>query len=323
MHLDTQSLIFFGTPEFAVPSLRALVASGRSVKLVVTQPDKPFGRGKKDTAPPIKLCANAMGLEIFQPPSVRKEHFFEHLKHFPAPLHVVVAYGKIFPKRLLDIPQLTLNVHASLLPKYRGAAPIARTIENGDKQTGVSIMKLVEEMDAGDFALQKKCDITASTNHQDLTATLAQLGAEALIEALDLLEQGDLAFTQQDVAQVSFAPPVDKSEGRIDFNLPGQKLHDRCRAFTPWPGLYCFDTEQMIKIGETRLTLPPEAPSEKEPGELLMTKKQLWVKTKDTWLEVLQLQAEGKKMMETRAFLASYCQKNVFRWHSKQPERNP
>jgi len=225
-------VVFFGTPQFAVPSLEAL-ARAHEVLLVVAQPDKPAGRGMKLQAPAVIVRARELGLPVAQPPKVRDAAFLESIAALRPEAGVVVAYGKILPKALLDIPPRGfLNVHGSLLPKYRGAAPIQRAIERGERETGVTIMRIDEELDHGPMLLAARTPIDPDEHTPALAARLATIGAAALLESFDAPE------TPQDHEQATFAPKIDKSEGLIDWSQPARAIYDKFRAFDPWPGVF-------------------------------------------------------------------------------------
>ena len=227
-------IIFFGTPQFAVPSLDAL-ARAHEIALVVAQPDKPAGRGMKMQAPAVAVRARELGLPLAQPAKIRDAAFLETIAALRPDAGIVVAYGKILPAALLEIPRRGFfNVHASLLPKYRGAAPIQRAIEHGERETGVTIMRVDEELDHGPMLAAVKTDIDPDEHTPSLAARLSLLGASALAEAL----ASEAAETPQDHAQATLAPKIEKSEGAVDWTQPARAIYDKFRAFDPWPGLF-------------------------------------------------------------------------------------
>jgi methionyl-tRNA formyltransferase len=231
-------LIFFGTPQFAVPSLDAL-ARAHEVALVVAQPDKPAGRGMKMQAPAVALRARELGLPLAQPAKIRDVAFLESIAALRPDAGIVVAYGKILPATLLEIPRRGFfNVHASLLPKYRGAAPIQRAIEHGERETGVTIMRVDEELDHGPMLVTAKTAIDPDEHTPSLAARLAILGAEALVNTLANALASETAETPQDHAQATLAPKIEKSEGAVDWTQPARAIYDMFRAFDPWPGLF-------------------------------------------------------------------------------------
>jgi len=230
-------IVFFGTPQFAVPSLDAL-ARAHEIALVVAQPDKPAGRGMKMQAPAVAVRARELGLPLAQPAKIRDAAFLDSIAALRPDAGIVVAYGKILPAALLQIPaQGFFNVHASLLPKYRGAAPIQRAIEHGERETGVTIMRVDEELDHGPMLAAVKTEIGPDERTPSLAARLSTLGAAALADVLQSIP----ADTPQDHGQATLAPKIDKSEGAVNWSEPAQTIYDKFRAFDPWPGLFTPD----------------------------------------------------------------------------------
>lgn len=230
-------LIFFGTPDFAVPSLDAIMRE-HEIALVVAQPDKPAGRGMKIQAPAVAVRARELGLPLLQPPKVRNEEFLSEVARVNADCGVVVAYGKILPKALLDIPRHGfLNVHGSVLPHWRGAAPIQRSIEAGDKLTGVTIMRVDEELDHGPMLRVETTEIGPDERTPELARRLSGIGGDALAVVLREIESGTAVETPQDHARATLAPKIDKREGDITFDEPAHAIYNRFRAFDPWPGI--------------------------------------------------------------------------------------
>lgn len=298
-------VVFFGTPEFAVPSLRALHESGYAVTLVVTQPDRPAGRGRTLTPPPVKAAASALGLPVFQPNSLKTPEALERLAAATPDLIVVVAYGKILPRAVLDLPRAgCVNVHASLLPRYRGAAPIQWAILNGDQETGISIMLMTEELDAGPVLLARRVPIGPEETYGELEARLALVGAECLIEALAGWRAGALHPQPQDPAQVSFAPMIRKEHGRIWWTAPAQQICRQVRAFQPWPGAYFFWRGRLIKVQRARAL--DGTGSGQIPGTVLAADDRLIVQTGEGAVELLELQPEGRRRMTAKEFLAGH-----------------
>lgn len=242
-------IIFFGTPEFAVPPLRDLLASGDRVVGVVCQPDRPAGRGQKLSAPPVKEAALAAGVPVLQPEKVRTEEFLSQLRAWTPDIIIVVAYGRILPKPILELPRLgCINVHASLLPKYRGAAPIQWAIYRGETHTGVTIMRINERMDAGDMLLQRETGIGESETYGELQTRLSELGAAALLEALPRIADGSIEATVQVEEEATHAPMVKKEDGRIDWQKPAVEIARMVRAFNPWPSAYTFVAGKRLQI---------------------------------------------------------------------------
>jgi methionyl-tRNA formyltransferase len=311
-------IVFFGTPEFAVPSLDALVHSHspHRVIAVVTQPDKPRGRGQRVTAAPVKARAEALGIPVMQPEKLREEGFLDRMRALGADLGVVAAYGKILPESLLQIPRLgMINVHASLLPKYRGAAPIQRAIMEGEARTGVTIMRVVKALDAGAMILAESTPIEPEETGGELEARLATLGARLLIHAVDQLDEGTAVEQPQDDSRATYAARILKTDGVIAWDRPAQAIHDQVRALSPWPHAYTFLDGARYVLHRTRPHAhartssghaSPGAASGAPPGTILRSAKgQLLVQAGDgTVLEVLQLQEEGRKVLPAREFLA-------------------
>src|SRR5215216_1183123 len=236
----TMRLIFMGTPEFAVPSLARLVGDGHEVAAVFTQPDKPAGRGKRLQAPPVKVFALEQQIAVYQPAKIKTNEEVRAVFESLAPdVCVVAAYGKILPEWMLNIPRRgSINVHASLLPKYRGAAPINWAIANGESVTGVTIMQMDVGLDTGPMLLKRRVEIGKQETAIELSARLALLGADALSEALARIERGDLEPEKQNDEEASFAPMLKREDGLIDWRMPARQIANRVRAFQPWPGTY-------------------------------------------------------------------------------------
>jgi methionyl-tRNA formyltransferase len=254
-------IIFAGTPEFAAGCLASLIESRHHVVAVYTQPDRPAGRGRRLTPSPVKELALVHGLPVHQPASLRTPEAQAELATLEADIMVVVAYGLILPREILTIPPLgCLNVHASLLPRWRGAAPIQRAIEAGDSESGVTIMQMDEGLDTGDILLTRRTPITATTTGGELHDSLATLGSHALTEALDALARGQLPATAQPGTGITYAAKLSKSEAELDFHLPAAELAARVRAFHSWPVAWC-------RLGEERLRLLMAEVGERKDGE--------------------------------------------------------
>jgi len=299
-------LVFMGTPEFAVPPLRMLLEGEHQVVGVFTQPDQPSGRGMTLHAPPVKRLAQAWGVPIFQPTKLREPVVLERLAEWRPDLIIVVAYGKMLPNAILDFPPLgCINVHASLLPKYRGAAPIQWAIAHGEAATGVTIMCISERMDAGDILLQKSLPIAADDTGGSLHDKLSRLGADALQEALLLLRAGQLIAHPQDEAEATYAPLIKKEDGRIDWNQSAVAIERRIRAFTPWPSCYTFLQGKLLKIFRARIELNPRAAH--EPGTVTeVSPVHVFIATGEGQLSLQAVQLEGKKRMTIEEFLRGY-----------------
>jgi methionyl-tRNA formyltransferase len=242
-------IVFCGTPEFALPSLRSLLADSHfQIEAVVTQPDRPRGRGQHVAASPVKEFALASGLYVFQPEKIRSESAEAFFKRIAPDAVVIIAYGQIIPQSLIDIPRLGwINLHASLLPKYRGAAPINWAIVNGETKTGITTMKVDAGMDTGPILMQKEIDIGADETAPELSKRMAEAGAPLVVESLVGLANGTIAPRAQDSTQASRAPLLKKENGQIDWNLSAQQIYNRIRGFDPWPGAY---TQFGLKKGQ-------------------------------------------------------------------------
>lgn len=296
-------IVFFGTPEFAVPCLEILTQHQKNVTLVVTQPDKPAGRGKKMTSPPIKIFCDENNIPCIQPKTIKSEKFLKQMKELKADLFVVVAFGRIFPNALLDVAPLSLNVHASLLPRWRGASPISQSILHRDVETGVSIMKVVEELDAGPVMLKKSILIEEDDDTEILTTKLSLLGSKTLLESIEMLERDEAKFVEQDDKHATFAPILEVEDARIDWNRTAEEIQHHIRAYAPSPGAHTFDGVERIKIYKSRVIL--DGPIGK-PGTVTREKKRLKVDCVDGSLDLIELQRPGKKKQGVIDFLNGY-----------------
>ena len=299
-------LVFCGTPLFAVPTLERLAAAGYELQLVVTQPDRPQGRGMELTAPPVKQSALKLGLPILQPERIKKnEEFRAQLTALQPDAIIVVGYGRIIPPWMLALPRYgNINVHASLLPKYRGAAPIQWAIAEGETVSGVTTMLLNEGLDTGDILLQKELPIQAKDTSLTYAPPLAELGADLLIETLRGLEAKTIIPIPQDHSQATLAPILKKEDGLINFNRTAAEIHNRLRGFQPWPGAYTHFRGKSLKFITAK---PDDTPSNLAPGELRIGDEKLFVGCgQRTVLQLLQLQPEGKKALTAREFINGY-----------------
>lgn len=294
-------LIFMGTPDFAVPCLEKLIESGYEVPAVFTQPDKPVGRKQIMTAPDVKVCALKHGLTVYQPNSMRDGSAMEIIRKVDPDAIIVAAYGKILPKEILDFPRYgCINVHGSLLPKYRGAAPIQWSVINGDPETGVTIMQMNEGIDTGDMLLQKTLPIEIDDTAESMFDKLAELGAETLIEALEKLERGELSPEKQDENLATYASMLDKSISLIDWNKSGTAVHNLVRGLYSWPVAYTLLLGKKLKILCT-------SPCDKsgEAGKVLSLDP-LTVACGEGSVIIHELQLEGKKRMDAKTFLVGH-----------------
>ncbi len=294
---------FLGTPEFAVPSLRAL-ASEHQVLAVFTQPDRPKGRGNQVSESPVKTVAKELGLAIHQPERIRRAEAAQLLRSLQAQLLVVVGYGQIIPQTIIDLPRYgILNVHASLLPKYRGAAPIQWAIANGETETGVTIMQIDAGLDTGDILQTASVAIGPEETAPELSARLAVRGAELLLDTIRQIEQGQATPEKQNDAEATFAPILKKEDGWIDWSRPAQQISNRLRGFTPWPGAYTTFRGQQLSINCAKVA----GPAPPAPAALKAETHRLLVGTGNgVALELLEVQPAGKRRMTAEAFMSGY-----------------
>ena len=299
-------IVFMGTPEFAVPSLRALVESGYEICGVFTQPDKPKNRGMKFQPTPVKEYALSEGLRVFQPAKMRDGEALAILRELRPDLIAVAAYGKILPVDILELPPLgCVNVHSSLLPKYRGAAPINWAILNGEAETGVTIQRMAEGIDTGDILAQTGTPIDINENAAQLLTRLAGLGAELLLETVRKLEAGSASATPQDESRASHAPMLSKEMSPMDWGKTARQLHDQARGLYPWPSASAVLDGTRCKVIRTFVT---GEQTDQPPGTVLLAdKKGLRIACGDGGvLEILELQPDGKKAMSAAAFLMGH-----------------
>ena len=295
-------IVFMGTPDFSVPCLRALIDSKHEVVGVICQPDKPVGRKQILTPPPVKTEALAHDLRVLQPATLRNGAGRSILEELQPDLVIVVAYGKILPPDFLAYPKYgCVNVHASLLPRYRGASPIHWAILNGDSETGVTTMQMDEGMDTGDILLVKKVPIGPDDTAEELFETLSGVGAEAMLETIEAVEAGTLHPVKQDNSQAVNVGLLTKQLGEIDWSKPALQIHNQIRGLYSWPGAYTYWNGTVLKIHKARLS---EQSSSKAPGTVVQTKGGLLIACGDGGcLELLEVQLAGKKRMDAAAFL--------------------
>jgi methionyl-tRNA formyltransferase len=298
-------VIFMGTPEFAVPSLEALHEAGFEIPLVVTRPDKPAGRGKRLQEPAVKRRAKELGLPVYQPASLKKEEVQETLRRISADAVAVVAFGAILPVTVLEMTRLgAINLHASLLPKYRGSSPINWAIVEGEQESGVTTMFIAEGLDTGDILLQRALPLDPRETAATLHDKLAALGAPLLVETLERLERGDLRATPQDDAASSYIPKLTRDDARLDWSLPAEVLDRRIRGFTPWPGAFTF-------LAGIRLNIRAAHPVDRTPGQPpghveAVDDATVLVATGGGCLALTEVQPEGKRPLMVAAFLAGH-----------------
>ncbi len=298
-------IIFAGTPDFAVPTLQMLLDSQYEICAVYTQPDRPAGRGRKLKPSPVKELALQAGLAIFQPESFKPEQELQKMAALGADLMVVIAYGMILPQAILDIPRLgCVNVHASLLPRWRGAAPIQRALMAGDDKTGVTIMNMVRKLDAGDMLHKEECTIDLNETAGQLHDKLARLGALGLSEVLPQLEQGTTHPEKQDESLVTYAEKLEKSEALIDWSQPAEELARKVRGFNPWPVAHTVYRGKTLRIWNAEAVSGNQfdEPGLVQPGN----GKRMEVATGEGLLKLLEVQLAGGKRMDVQAFLNAH-----------------
>ncbi|GAC1510593.1 MAG: methionyl-tRNA formyltransferase [Steroidobacteraceae bacterium] len=294
-------IVYLGTPQFAVPSLEALITAGHEVLTVVTQPDRPKGRGHAVAFSPVKECALRYGLPIFQPERIKRPEALAHLKALPADIMVVVGYGQILPQALIDSVALGIvNVHASLLPRLRGAAPIQWAIARGERITGVTTMRIDAGLDTGDMLLSADTAIKPEETSVELGERLSYMGAGLLVLTLAGLEDGSVQPEPQDNALATYAPIIRKEDGSIDWKRPAQSIHDLIRAMQPWPVAHTSFRGQSLRIWRSRVS---STATDLAPGTLVVDHGLFVAAGGGHLLEILELQAEGRKRLDSAAFL--------------------
>jgi methionyl-tRNA formyltransferase len=302
-------IIFMGTPGFAVPSLERLIAKGFNVIAVVTQPDRPKGRGQRVQPSAVKAKAMEQGLSILQPEKIKHPDVQHTLTQLAPELIVVIAYGQILPETILKIPPYgCINVHASLLPKYRGAAPINWAIMNGEKESGVTTMLMEKGMDAGPILLQERVPIESEDTAGSLHDKLAQCGANLLLQTLEQLEKGSLCLQPQDATQATYAPLLKKTDELIRWTDSAGRIHNKVRGLSPWPGAYTFFKEKTLKIQKTRLLQDHSDKTTSLPGTILEIRRGEGplIKTGEGGIILLELQPENRRSMTGEEFCRGY-----------------
>ena len=297
-------IVFFGTPAFAVPTLDALVRTSHQVVAAVTQPDKPRGRGHQFLPSPVKAAAIDHGIPVLQPDRLKQEPFVAAFQDLQADIGIVAAYGKILPQSLLDTPRLgMINVHASLLPRWRGAAPIHRAVLAGDEETGITIMRMVQALDAGASLAQGSVSIGPEETSADLEGRLAQLGAGLLVETLERLLEGGVTETPQDENGVTYASRLERHESRVDWTRPARDIHNQIRGLQPWPlAAAVLGGKRLLLLGSERVA--GGHVDARQPGTIVSSGAAgLEVSTGDEVLRIVRIQPEGKAVMSVRDFL--------------------
>lgn len=295
-------IIFMGTPDFSVPALESLLESSHEVIGVITQPDRPKGRSKEPKYPPVKEKALEYGIPVYQPAKVREEGFLEKIRALAPDAVVVIAFGQILPKAFLEIPKYgCFNIHASLLPKLRGAAPIQWAVMNGEEKSGVTIMQMDAGLDTGDMLLKKEIALEPKETGGSLHDKLMYLGGPLILDALSLAEKGLLKPEKQKEEESSYVKILDKALGKLDFNRPAKELERMIRGLNPWPSAYTFLGEKTLKIWDADVVKDRQ---EGENGEIIEIGRDYFlVQTKEGALSIKEVQLEGKKRMKTEAFL--------------------
>lgn len=300
-------VIFFGTPDFAVPTLQALLDSSHEVVGVVTQPDRPRGRGQKLTAPPVKVLALAHGVPVLQPLRMKDPALVEALGAWRADMGIVAAYGRILPESILTVPRLgLLNVHASLLPAYRGAAPVHRAVMAGDTVTGVTIMQVVKELDAGDMLAKVETAIGPDSTSEEIERDLARTGASLLVTVVDALPVYMSTRVAQDASLATYAPRLEKGEGEVDWRLSAGVIHNRVRGLTPWPLAHTFVRDARLVIRRTHRSDTPAGAA--APGDIVEIGPDGIVVAcgEHSTLRIVDVQPEGRRSMSVRDYLAGH-----------------
>ncbi len=291
-------IVFFGTPDFSVPSLASLLEAGHEIQAVVTQPDTRKGRNRHPTPSPVKELAVSKGLAVLQPSKMKDSLFLDELKKIDPELIVVVAYGNILPPQILTLPSYgCINVHASLLPKYRGAAPIQWALIKGEKETGITTMLMDEGLDTGDMLLKEAVEIYDDDNAETLSSRLSNIGASLLVKTVKRIQEGSLKPTPQ-TGTPTYAPPLKKEDGKIDWSKTSEEISNFVRGMFPWPCAYCYLKNERIKITKVKVL-----EGSGQAGRIVKAHNELIIGTGDGLISILQLQPEGKKVMSTKNFL--------------------
>lgn len=301
------NVVYLGTGAFGTPSLEGLVKSGHKVKCVVSQPDKPRNRGMRLEPAAMKQAAVELGLEVFQPDDINSAQSISYLNGLGSDLFVVIAYGQKLSQPVLDIPRLAaVNVHASLLPAYRGAAPVNWAIMRGEKTTGVTLMKLSSRMDAGPVILQKQIPILDSDTSLTLSQKMSFLAAEALIEGIGLIDKGKYALTEQDESKATYAPKLKKTDGLIDWNRPCADIVNQVRGCVPWPGAHTLYKGRNIKIHSASVMQDAPAGNETAGAIIGVSRNGIAVAAKPGVVLIHSLQMQGKRLVSAEEFIAGY-----------------
>ncbi len=313
-------IVFMGTPEFAIPSLKKLLSSSHNIEAVVSAPDKERGRGRQFSYTPVKQFALDSGIKVFTPANLKNQEFIDQMREIYPDLFVVVAF-RILPKEVFTLPRYgSINLHGSLLPKYRGAAPIQWSLINGDKETGVTTFFLDEKLDTGNIILQEKISINDDDNFSSLHDRMMIVGSDVVLKTVDMIEQGKANVTQQDSSLSSPAPKITKDICQIDWNKPAIQIHNLVRGLSPYPAAFFIHNKKNIKVLKTKVVtdenlfsgnewmdLDVNSTEEKKMSiKIMQTKKVIYFKTGNMILQILELQLEGRKVMTAEEFLRGY-----------------
>lgn len=302
-------VVFMGTPDFSVGALEAIVQAGHQVTAVVTQPDKPKGRGKEVRMTPVKQCALKYGIPVFQPVKIKEPAAAAELRNYEADIFVVAAFGQILPEEILHMPRFgCINIHASLLPKYRGASPIQGVILNGEKETGITIMQMDRGLDTGDMLLQRVVPIAEKETGETLHDKLRLAGAELIVEALPAIEQGKLKPVKQKEEDACYVTTIQKSMGKIDWSLDASAIDRLIRGLNPWPSAYTYYDKKTLKLWESEpmddAGEAGEVGAERSAGRIERVEKDaFYVETGKGMLKITEVQLEGRKRMKVKDFL--------------------
>lgn len=312
-------IIFFGSSVFALPALKALFSSGHEIIQVVTQPDKEKGRGLVRASTAVKKIAVLNKVAVYQPEKINNQESIKFLSRLSPDLFVVISYGQILPARILEIPKrLSINLHASLLPKYRGAAPINWALINGEKETGITVIKMNEKMDAGEIVLQKKIYIDSSDTAVSLEEKLSQDGTGLLLESIKLIEMGKVTLFAQDEGMVSFAPKLKKGDGRINWSESAEQIRNLIRGTYNWPGSFTYYKGKLLKIYKAEVAVLDIQGANYTPGEIVKIKEgEIILATGRDYLAINELQLEGKRKMVVKEFIPGHRLEAGEKFHSK------
>jgi methionyl-tRNA formyltransferase len=302
------NIIFFASSQFAIPSLKALIANGYDISYIVTQPDRPKGRGLHFEATPVKRVASEAGIKVYQPENINGSDAIKFLKGLNPDLFIVISYGQILSEDVLNIPKmLTINIHASLLPKYRGAAPINWAIIKGEKITGITVIKMTQDLDAGPIILQKEVDIEDEDTSITLEDRLSKEAQELLVDSLKLIENKTYKLRPQDENRASFSPKLKKEDGLINWESQVRNINNLIRGCIPWPGAFTYYKGKLLKIHKAEIVSVSGYKNTRTPGEIIQVSKEvITVATREGDLKIRELQIEGRRKMMVEEFIIGH-----------------